>query len=145
VQPEGAGLFPPDLAAAGVALDALVVVHTPREGAGAAVARAAELLLRAGGFGLVVLDLTQGTPRGEAWITRLGALTRREGTRAVLLTTKPNDAPSAGALVAVRVDVRARIESGRYVIDPTVLRDRCHLASRVGPEPCLLPWETPLP
>src|SRR5688572_26873334 len=31
IQPEGGSLFPPDLADSGIDLDALVVVHVPRE------------------------------------------------------------------------------------------------------------------
>lgn len=139
VQPEGAGLFPPDLAAAGVALDRLVVVHAPRDAA--AVARAAELLLRSGGFGLVVIDLTAGTPRGDAWVVRLGGLVRHHEARAVILTSQPSDGASAGALVALRVEPSRRRESGRYVISPTVLRDRCDLSRRVEPTAHRAPWE----
>lgn len=139
VQPEGAGLYPPDLADAGVRLDQLVVVHAPRDGA--AVARAGELLLRSGGFGLVVLDLTAGAPRGESWVVRLGGLTRHHDARAVLLTAQPAANASAGALVALRVEPSRRRESGRYVIAPTVLRDRCDLAQRLEPTAHTPPWE----
>ncbi len=139
VQPEGAGLYPPDLSDAGVALDRLVVVHTPRDGS--AVSRAAELLLRSGGFGLVVLDLTHATPRGESWVVRLGGLARRHGARVVLLTSQPAEAPSAGALVAVRVEPSRRRITGRYEITPAVLRDRCDLAHRVDATTHRAPWE----
>ena len=88
VQLEGGPFFPPDAAACGVDLDALVVVHVPRSaeapraaggrvgqtrrGGGRGVRverrhrpasdaqlRAAEWLLRSGAFGLVVVDLTE--------------------------------------------------------------------------------------
>jgi RecA/RadA recombinase len=62
VQPAGGPLFPPDLHDACVDLESLIVIHVPA-GAGAyGVPRAAELLLRSGGFGLVVLDLTEPAP-----------------------------------------------------------------------------------
>ncbi len=139
VQPEGAGLFPPDLADAGVRLDALVVVHVPRDAG--AVARAGELLVRSGGFGLAVLDLTGGAPRGESWVVRLGGLARHHSARIVLLTAQPAEAPSAGALVALRVEPARRREPGRYVLTPSVLRDRCDLARRVEGTLHLPPWE----
>lgn len=139
VQPEGAGLFPPDLAAAGVRLDDLVVVHTPR-GDPSAVARASELLLRSGGFGLVVMDLVAATPRGESWIVRLGGLARHHDARVVLLTSHAASQPSSGALVAVRIEPRRTFAAGAFVIDPTVLRDRCDLARRVAATTHRPPW-----
>ena len=62
VQPAGGPLYPPDLHDARVDLQSLIVIQVP-SGAGAhGVPRAAELLLRSGGFGLVVLDLTESGP-----------------------------------------------------------------------------------
>ncbi len=141
VQPEGAGLYPPDLAAAGVSLDELVVVHTPVASGPEAVARAAELLLRSGGFGLAVLDLCAARPRGEGWVVRLGGVTRRHGARVVLLTALRAEATSAGALVAVRARPRRRFEGGRFVLEAEVLRDRCDLARRVTATAHPPPWD----
>src|SRR5262245_7284003 len=59
IQPEGGSLVPPDLAEAGVDLQALVVVHVPKDRGEVGLARAAELLLRSGAIGLVVLDLSE--------------------------------------------------------------------------------------
>jgi recombination protein RecA len=57
VQPQGGALFPPDLADSGVDLDALLVVHVPLRALHSGLVKSAELLLRSGGFGLVVIDL----------------------------------------------------------------------------------------
>jgi len=141
VQPEGAGLYPPDLAAAGVSLDELVVIHTPRARGPEAVARAAELLLRSGGFGLAVLDLCAARPRGEAWVARLGGVARRHGARVVLLTALAAGASSVGALVAVRAIPRRRLEGERFVLGAEVLRDRCDLARRVAATAHAPPWD----
>lgn len=141
VQPEGAGLYPPDLAAAGVSLDELIVVHTPAASGPEAVARAAELLLRSGGFGVAVLDLCASRPRGEGWVVRLGGVARRHGARVVLLTAQRAEAASAGALVAVRARPRRRFEAGRYVLEAEVLRDRCDLARRVTSTAHPPPWD----
>lgn len=141
VQPEGAGLYPPDLAAAGVSLDHLVVVHAPRAAAPASVARGAELLLRSGGFGLVVLDLCEAAPRGESWLARLGGLARRHGARVVLLTSSDARSPSAGALVAVRAEPLRRRAPGGYLVTPRLHRDRCALGDSVAPTAHRAPWE----
>ncbi len=139
VQCERGGLYPPDLADAGVDLDALAVVQVPRDGS--ALARAGELLLRSGGFGLVVLDLTPGTPRGSAWIVRLGALARHHHARVVLLTASDAAAPSAGALVAVRAAPTRTHHGDRYALTPAVLRDRCDLAPTIAPTRHPAPWQ----
>lgn len=76
IQPEGGSLFPPDLADAGVDLQALVVVHVPQDRGEVGLARAAELLLRSGAVGLVVLDLSE-PPGPEGQVRR----DRSEGTR----------------------------------------------------------------
>ncbi|MCY1006440.1 hypothetical protein OV079_12895 [Nannocystis pusilla] len=62
IQPAGGPLFPPDLADSGVDLDALIVIHIPEDRGPAGIARAAELLLRSGGYGLCVLDLSAPPP-----------------------------------------------------------------------------------
>lgn len=68
VQPVGGPLYPPDMAASGVDLDALVVVQVPTEHGEVGLARAAELLLRSGAFGLCVVDLN--TP--PTWLAPKG-------------------------------------------------------------------------
>jgi hypothetical protein len=128
VQQEESGLYPPDLAHAGVRLDDLLVLQTPaREGA-VAVAKGAELLLRSGGFGLVVIDLVHGIPRGTSWAARLCGLARHHQVRVVLLTTSNAGEASVGATIAVRAEPQ-RIQVGvRYMLDVVLLRDRCDLA-----------------
>ncbi len=134
VQPRGGPLYPPDLADAGIDLDALVVVHTPREAKGHGVARAAELLMRSGAFGLVVLDLTAGTPPGDAWLGRLGGLARQHEARVALLTGRGDDEPSVGPLVGLRVAPhRDRRAPGSFLVEQRVLKDKLGLAVGVAP------------
>jgi recombination protein RecA len=57
IQLQGGTLYPPDLAEGGVDLDALLVVHVPVAAGSAGLCKAAELLLRSGSLGLVVIDL----------------------------------------------------------------------------------------
>jgi len=118
-------LFPPDLAAAGVDVEALVVVHVPELGQGSAYAgasgqcRAAELLLRSGGFGLVVLDFGRAEPRGStAWQARLIGLARQHQARVVVLRERGHGVAmnSLGPLTGLRV--ASSIERSRRADDP---------------------------
>ena len=119
----GAGPFPPDLRAAGVDLDALLVVHVPHETV--AAARAAEIVLRTGAFGAVVLDLSasrEGLLRAS-WQGRLLALAREHSSRLVVLA--PADREGLGSLVSLRWGVRrARACPERYRIEGTVIKDK---------------------
>ncbi len=134
IQPEGGPVYPPDLQANGVDLDTLVVVHVPRRAGPHALARAAELLLRSGGFGLVVADLTDGVPDGTAWQGRLASLAQKHASGVALLTASAESAPSLGPMIAVRVaPVRERRAPGRYAVEHRVLKDK--LGQSLHPAP----------
>ncbi len=129
IQLAGGDLYPPDLAAAGVDVEALIVIHAPRGKTGgfrhedstgiAGQCRAAELLLRSGAFGLVILDFGRGEPRGStAWQGRLLALARQHEARVVVLRERrPELAPSSlGPLTSLRI--ASWIERSREPDDP---------------------------
>lgn len=106
-----ATFFPPDAAASGVDLAALAVVRVHDA---TAAARAAERLLRSGGFGLVVIDFgggsfaQQGTQQGIempiAHQGRLVTLAQTHDAAVVCITEKPGEAPSLGSLVSLRAE-----------------------------------------
>lgn len=131
LQPAGGALFPPDLAANGVDLDALVVVQPTIAMAAAArgersessdrepqpesepnrdrrrprrphggyeLPRAAELLLRSGGFDLLVLDLRPVPPPRGPWLHRLQALVRLHQARLVLLSNRAQPCEPSSAI-----------------------------------------------
>lgn len=152
VQPEGGSLYPPDLAQSGVDLDALVVIHVPSGAGPHARFKAAEILLRSGGFGMVVLDLTSSsatldartqdrmrTARGQglgdaAWQSRLFALAREHGSWLLLLT--PANA-QLGSLVALRIEPRrTRDGHGRFAIEHVVHKDKTGLCASLAPDAC---------
>ncbi len=125
VQPRGGTLYPPDLAAAGIDLASLLVVHVPAGAGGAGMAKAAELALRTGAFGAIAIDWTSTRPpRGDAWLGRLASLAREHDSRCVLLG--PADAgASLGPLVAARLAVRRRrVRPGIYRVETDVLKDK---------------------
>lgn len=140
IQPAGGSLYPPDLAAAGIDVEALVVIHVPPAGtakggecpkttgamSGAAgQCRAAELLLRSGGFGLLVIDFAsrpvgqaqgQAEPTGSAaWQGRLLGLARQHEARVLLLRKDARE--SLGPLVGMRV--ASRVERVSHAEDPS--------------------------
>ena len=113
--------YPPDPAEGGVDLDALAVIRVPDA---RAVARAADLLVRSGGFGLIVLDL----PKAEIPTplqARLAGLAQKHHTALICLTEKPGKAPSLGSLISLRVHAQRKpIAEGRFACELTVLKDK---------------------
>ena len=92
--------YPPDVAASGVDLAALVVV---RVADAIAAARSTERLLRSGAFGLVILDL------GSAELAmpvqgRLVTLAQTHDAAIVCLTEKSAETASLGSLVSMRAE-----------------------------------------
>lgn len=125
IQPRGGTLYPPDLAAAGLELACMLVVHVPLDAGSVGLAKAAELVLRTGAFGAVALDLTHARPpRGDAWLGRLASLAREHDSRCLLLGP-PDAGTSLGPLVSLRLRPRRRrIRPGVYAVETDVLKDK---------------------
>lgn len=133
--------YPPDLAESGCDLENLPVVRT--EDARTA-ARAADLLLRSGGFRLVVIDgigspylrihrANSGHRRGEARgdvippaaQSRLASLAQKHRATLVCITRKERGASSLGALVSFRGTGTVRKTAfDRFTWELEVLRDK---------------------
>lgn len=101
VTEQASNFFPPDVAETGVDLEALVVVRVPTV---QATSRVADLLVRSGGFGLVVLDLGRHVQMPLATQTRLAGLARKHHTAVLCLTEKSVVVPSLGSLVSLRAE-----------------------------------------
>lgn len=95
--PEGA-FYPPALAAAGVDLDRLLVVHA-WDATG--VARAADILLRATAFSVIIMPTV--SLRAVAW-TRLASLTHRANALLVALGSGASDELRYFASLRVRLE-----------------------------------------
>ena len=122
VAPRGRTFFPPDVAAAGIDLAALPVVWAAHA---LEAARAADLLVRSGGFGLVVVDLGPGADLPLHAVTRLSGLALRHGATLLLLTEKKAERPSLGGLVSLRAHTpRLSREGDRYRCILHVLKDK---------------------
>lgn len=154
-------VYPPDLDASGIDLAALPIIRV--RGAITA-ARAADELLRSGGFGLVVIDLTctdgihasvpnwGGTGRSRALRasgpvvplpiqTRLSGLAHKHHAALVCLTRKSDAAPSLGSLVTLRARADTlRTGFSRFTWALDVVKDKRsgpgwqHEETRRGPE-----------
>ena len=142
IQPAGGPLFPPDLADAGVDVEALVVIHVPRHAGSHAPFKGAELLLRSGGFGAVVIDLRGlAVPTGVAWQGRLLSLAREHQARVLLLTDTPAHQASLGPVVALRIESkRVRHPRGGFVLEHRVLKNKSGLPLDLDAEPRRGPW-----
>jgi recombination protein RecA len=119
-----ATFFPPDAAASGVDLAALAVVRVHDA---TAAARAAERLLRSGGFGLVVLDFGGGgvVELPIAHQGRLVTLAQTHDAAVVCITEKPSDAASLGTLVSLRAEAfRLRDRDRDYNVTMRALKDK---------------------
>ena len=131
VQPSGGPLYPPDLAESGIDLNALIIVHVPQRAGAHGLAKAAELLLRSGGFGMVVVDLS--TPpvghadratNADAWQGRLLGLAR-EHQSWLLLLSDGQRAGSLGPLVSLCIEPKRRRESrARFAIEYRMRKDK---------------------
>lgn len=144
VQPAGGSLFPPDLVEHGIDLRALTVIHVPLPAGVFGLAKAAELLLRSGGFGMVVLDLHavssyaswSSSAKDTAWQGRLLGLSREHRSWLLLLSSSSHAQTfgSLGPLVSLCIEPRRRrLSRGCFAIEPAVRKDKSSLLGPLAP------------
>jgi recombination protein RecA len=89
-----------------------------------AMARAADQLVRSGGFGLIVLDLGP-LQVPMAALSRLLGLAQKHNTAFLFLTDKQDRAPSLGSLVSLRAQaVRRKTGVDEFTCELLVLKDK---------------------
>ncbi len=114
--------FPPDMVATGIDIGALPVVRVKKP---FQVARAADALLRSGGFALIVLDLGAQTSMSLGAQTRLAGLARRHNVALIGVTRKESRQQSLGSLVSLRGDCSSkRIALHQFTCEVRVLKDK---------------------
>jgi recombination protein RecA len=128
---EQSAFFPPDVAAGGVDVESLPVV---RVGNALAAGRAAEHLVRSGGFGLVVIDLPSHASDAHPekppaalpvpLLTRLLGLARTHHAAVLILTKKSPDAASLNSLISLRAGAQWYAHDGGYDVRVRVLKDK---------------------
>lgn len=124
--------FPPDLAAAGIDLEALPLIRVDK---GLQAAQAAEILLRSGSFAVLVLDLGEQQNFSLAVQTRLRSLARRHDAAVLLLTRRQRVGPSLGPLISLQLECsRERVAAARYRCSLWPHKDKLkHLAQNRRP------------
>jgi recombination protein RecA len=116
------GVYPPDLAAAGVDLEALVFVRLPDN---QALAVAADSLLRCAAFGLVVVDLGPRPGLSAGMQKRLTNLARLADSVLVLLTESRWQRRLLSPVISVHaLAERRRCGAGEFCCRAEVLKDR---------------------
>lgn len=114
--------FPPDVAEWGIDLDSLPVIRVSHA---LSASRAAEELLRSGGFGVIILDLENDTDMRIAIQARLAALARKQQTTVLCLTQKEPAVPSLGPLVSLRAQGTLRKTGfNRFTWELQILKDK---------------------
>jgi len=112
--------YPPDVADTAVDVEALVVIRAATFLQGA---RAADWLVRSGGFGLVVLDLGDRPRLSLAVLGRLSGLAQKHQSAVLCLTGGEH----LGSLVSIRAEAtRWSEEEDRYRCQVRVLKDKRH-------------------
>jgi recombination protein RecA len=117
--------FPPDVVEGGVDLAALPVV---RVATARTAGRAADTLVRSGGFGLVVIDLSS-VPAADGLLPtpllmRLLGRARQQNVAVLLLTKKSSAMPSLDSLISLRAEARWHVREDRYELSVRVLKDK---------------------
>ncbi len=114
--------FPPDIAAWGVDLGALVVV---RVSTAHAVARAADRLARSGAFGLIALDLGPSPSVPTPLMSRLLGLAIKHDIALLCLTEPGPYPPRLGSLVSLRMESqRRRLGEDRFAAELRAVKDK---------------------
>ncbi len=117
--------FPPDAADFGVDLDLLPIVRAPLE----SLFSTADKIIRSGGFGLVLVDLTTSavspcSPQNDGILSRLLGSAQKHDTAVVFLTRQAGDR-SLGSLISLRVEAsRTRSASGLIEVTLTTVKDK---------------------
>lgn len=111
--------FPPDFAAAGLDLEALPIVRAQN---GKQLARMADMLLRSGGFSVVVLDLSERMYLTTAMQARLSGLAKQH--QCVLLGITRRQSP-LGSMVSLRGETSLqRADFDRFNCELSVIKDK---------------------
>ncbi len=114
--------YPPDVAASGVDLAALIVVRAEDT---RRATRAADHLLRSGGFAVLVLDLSEDARLRMPVQSRLSGLANTHRSAVVCITRKKSDTPSIGSLVSIRGEASSdRMDFDSFAWNIHVVKDK---------------------
>lgn len=122
IQQGHASVYMPDLAAAGLDLDAIAFIQAPDNPLN--MAKAADWLLRSGAIGLVIMDCIDN-PVSAHGQSRLAGLAKKHSAQLLILTSNHEQEHSVSPLVQVRIQPHRRSNGrGEHAIDNRVLKNK---------------------
>lgn len=125
--------YAPDAEASGVDLLALTVVRVPGE----AAVRAGEMLVRHGGFGLVVIDLEACQRVATPLLSRLLGLAQKHDAAVLFLTPRGEHDGSIDPLISMRAWASApKTAPGAFTLSVRALKDKRHAPDWIASEVC---------
>lgn len=131
---KGSLFYPPDFAASGIDLGALPVITVSDTKGGA---RAADTLMRSGGFGLIVLDRIPGPELPLGMQSQLSGLAKRHRTALVRLMPAQEEIPAGGSFASLRGDSKKRrCGPDRFTCELRIVKDKRHGPGWVHQEEC---------
>lgn len=142
VMSEDSTAFPPDLARNGIDLEALLMLRIAKRFEPYGLPRAAELILRSGSLGLLILDCTDRPPPSDlAWQRRLLGLARQYQTRLVALTQKERHENSISSLVCLRAEpVWIRTHERHFLLEFRLLKNKAGFSDLPRTVHFAAPW-----
>lgn len=116
--------YPPDLADNSIDLAALPVVFA---GSGEYAFRSAELLLRSGAFGLIIIDRKEEDNVSAAYQGRVVRLAQHYQAAVLCLTAEIDGAQPLGSLVSLRVEPRRVVSEQEDILyEARATKDKRH-------------------
>lgn len=126
--------FPPDMAAAGIDLEALIVICLEPL---AARLKAVEYLLRSKAFGLIVVSMEDKASIPSRAQLRFASCTNASGTVLLFLTAKPSLTGSLGFAISTHGHVaRTREQAGAFRCALTIEKDKRRGSGWTHEQPC---------
>jgi recombination protein RecA len=126
--------FPPDFAAAGVDLEALLVVFAGGLNEGL---RAADTLFRSGAFGVIVFDLGKDGPLPMAAQSRFAGLAKEYHTAFLEIAPAERGRSARGSLASLRVETKKeRLDREHFRVETRALKDKQSVSGWTHKEIC---------
>ncbi len=125
--------YPPDVEASGVDLKAVAVVRVPA----VELPRAGEMLVRHGGFGLVVIDLPARHRVQTPLLSRMLGLAQKHDAAVLFLTEASEHDSSLDSLISMRAWAAAPGSApGEFTLTVRALKDKRHAPTWSTNEVC---------
>lgn len=125
--------YAPDVEESGIDLEAIAVICVKSKDA----PRAGEMLVRNGGFGLVVIDLEAKLTIQTPLLSRMLGLAQKHEVAVLFLTQRGEHEGSLDSLISMRAWATApRTAAGEFTLSVKALKDKRHAPNWTANEVC---------